>query len=188
MKKVIYIMVMYATLSFSQTNIVDLNEISYFDVPAGTYLKDINHTFDSFLGNWKYQNGNNILIFKLDKVTQWYNVEDNKWEDFIKGNYCYSIDGGATYIVNTILTNTGINDPNLNPMYSSGPDNTFKNEFIFKDVLFNKKSNYITFTFVPDSTTQMTFKIVDPGVGIFPGDPPRPEGFSIPTEGIVVKQ
>ena len=188
MKKLSYILMLFSTISFSQTNIVDLNEISYFEVPEGTYLKDITNTFTPFLGTWKYQNGNTILIFKLEKVTQWHNIDDNKWKDFIKGNYSYSTDGGTTYLVNTIITNNGINDPNLNPLYSGGPDSNTVNEFAFTDVLYNKGWNYITFKFIPGSTTQMTFKIVDPGVGVLPGDPPRPDGFSIPTEGVVVKQ
>lgn len=188
MKKLIYIVVLFTTISFSQTNIVDKNEISYFDVPEGTYLKDVTNTFTPFLGTWKYQNGNNILIFKLEKVTQWHNVEDNKWEDYIKGNYSYSTDGGVTYLVNTIIANNGINDPDLNPMYSCGPNDALVNVFTFKDIILNKLSNEIAFKFVLGSTNQMTFKIVGQKIGIFPGDPPRPDGFSIPTEGIVIKQ
>ena len=190
MKKLIYLMVLFSTISYSQTNIENTNTSTIMpsDAPNGTYLKDVDNTFAPFIGTWKYQNGNEILIIKLEKVTQYLYTEYGNYEDFIKGNYSYSIDGGLTYIVDTITTNLGDDNPNTNSLYSSGPNSNTKVGFAFRDVVYDKDNCRATFKFVMGSTTELELKLTNNFRGyIYPETPPN-LNFSIPNNVVLVKQ
>lgn len=64
------------------TSIVEIcNGVTEDDAPDYTYFKDVNNTFDKFVGTWKWTNGNEILIFKLSKITQKYFPETKMFED-----------------------------------------------------------------------------------------------------------
>lgn len=188
MKKFIIIstILLFINNCFGQ-NIVELSQDTYYKAPSGTYLKDINHTFDPYIGTWKYQNGNQILIIKLEKVEMYYYSEYGTYEDFIKGNYSYSTDGGITYVVNTIQQNLGNNEPNINSMYSCGPDEPNLNIFTFKDVIYNKRA-WANFTFQSGNFNQIHLKLQNKGGGyIYPATPPNP-AFCIPNNVILIKQ
>ncbi len=189
MKKIYSILVLLfiTTSNTAQTPILDINNDTYYDATPGTYFKDINHTFDPFLGTWKYQNGNEILIFKFEKVEMYYSTEFSVYEDFIKGNYSYSTDGGSTYIVNTILQNAGNNNPNSNTLYSCGPETPVKDNMAFYDVIYQKDA-YATFTFQNNNYQQLHLKLENKGGGvIYPATPPNP-AFCIPNNVILTKQ
>ena len=88
MKKII---LTFALLIYSMSNIIAQTSIiqvgsgvTVMDAPSGTYIKDINNTFAPFIGTWKYENGNEILIVKFEKVTQYYYPEYGNYKDFIK--------------------------------------------------------------------------------------------------------
>uniref|UniRef100_UPI004049DE31 DUF6705 family protein n=1 Tax=Gelidibacter sp. TaxID=2018083 RepID=UPI004049DE31 len=157
------------------------------EVQDYAYFKDINQTFDKFIGTWKYVNGNEIVIFKITKKTQIYDPEYKIFEDFLVGNYSYSTDGGTTVVVNTIVPFVSDN-PNYHPMYSSCAESD-KISFIFTDVILNKKSCWIYFEFLPNSLTQMQVRIENPSpVGRLEGQPPYDSNFTLPTEMVVIKQ
>lgn len=189
MKKLIKttIIILFFNTAIAQ-NIINVNSTNTsMDVPAGTYLKDIDHTFDPFLGTWKYQNGNEILIIKLEKVEQHLDAEYGTYEDFIKGNYSYSTDGGATYVVNTILQNIGNNDPLINPLFSSGPITPSKINFLYIDVIYQKDA-WATFTFQNNNYQQLHLKLDNISRGyVYPETPPSP-AFSIPNNVVLTKQ
>lgn len=181
------ILVVTFNYTFSQTNIVDCSTgDTVMDAPSGTYIKDIHNTFAPFLGTWKYQNGNEILIIKLEKVTKYYYPEYGNYKDFIKGNYSYSTNGNLTYITNTIVSNNLIDDPNGNSFFSSRPITNFI-DCSFKDEV-NPKPADAKFTFLPNSSTELELKIVARSRGyIYPEVAPTP-GFSIPNNIILIKQ
>jgi hypothetical protein len=159
-----------------------------YDVPAGTYIKDINNTFTKFLGTWKWQEGNKILTFKIEKVTQYYHTEYDVFEDFIIGNYSYTENGGSTYLVNTITQNIGVHNPELVPLFTSGTLNQNEINFTFHDIIFNKKSCDAVFKFLPNSINQMKLTLSNHFKGyILPDLPPNPE-FSIPNNVVLTKQ
>ena len=200
MKKIIYIIVLSITVLVemkAQTRIVNVNSgESFVDAPSGTYIKDINNTFTPYLGTWKYQNGNEILIIKFEKVTKHYYPEYNNYKDFIKGNYSYTNSGGTSYITNTIVSNFNNNDPNANSFYSGGPsaDGFYRTspsveilDCSFKDQLHQKSADAL-FSFVAGTTTQLQIKLIGHSRGyIFPEVVP-PSGFSIPHNVILTKQ
>lgn len=172
----------------AQTNIVDVSSGEIVvDAPSGTYIKDIYNTFAPFLGTWKYENGNEILIVKLEKVTKLYYPEYGNYKDFIKGNYSYTQDGGVTYVTNTIETNIFVNDANINSFYSPSPRSSELLKGVFKDELYQKSCDAL-FTFLSGSTTQMTIKLMNRSRGyILPETPPNPN-FSIPNNVVLTKQ
>jgi hypothetical protein len=172
----------------AQTSIVDIDSgLTTMDAPTGTYLKDYNHTFDPFLGIWKYQNGNEILIFKFEKVEMYLDNQYGTYEDFIKGNYSYSTDGGNTLVVNSIQQNLGNDNPDVNPMYSCGPDNPNLNIFNFRDIIYQKNS-LAYFTFQNNNFNQLHLKLENKGGGyILPATPPYP-AFCIPNNVGLIKQ
>lgn len=172
----------------AQTRIVDVSSGEIVvDAPIGTYIKDIYNTFAPFLGTWKYENGNEIFIVKLEKVTKFYYSEYHNYKDFIKGNYSYTQDGGVTYITNTIETNALINDANINSFYSPSPRSSEILKGVFKDELYQKSCDAI-FKFLTGSTTQMTINLKNKSRGyILPETPPNPN-FSIPNNVVLIKQ
>ncbi len=169
-------------------NTIDVNGIATrMDSPTGTYLKDINFTFEPFLGVWKYQNGNEILIIKLEKVEQYLDPEFSTYYDFIKGNYSYSNDGGNTFVVNTIQQNIGNNNPEINPLYSGGPNNPTKDIYAFRDVIYQKNA-WANFTFQNNNYQQLHLKLENKSGGfIYPATPPNP-AFCIPNNVVLIKQ
>jgi len=173
---------------FGQTRIVNVNSIESINTaPSGTYIKDINNTFTKYVGTWKYENGNQIFIIKIEKVTQYYYPQYGTYQDFLKGNYSYSIDGGATFVVNTITANVGNNDRNTNTMYSPNQWNNMNISFRFKDVLHNKSCD-ADFKFVNNSIDQMQIRLKSARRGyIFPAVMP-PAGFSVPNNIVLIRQ
>ncbi|WAC01127.1 hypothetical protein N7U66_13275 [Lacinutrix neustonica] len=197
MKILILSMLFFVSVkSIAQTpiNIVNIcNGLTSEDVSDNTYFKDINQTFDNYIGTWVWTSGNEIVTFKLTKVTQKYFPEERVFEDYMIGNYSYSTDGGTTFIVNTITTPTN-EERELNPMYTAcvNDDDVGINIFAFDDVIIDKGNSYCTatFEFLPNSTTQMQVTIENPKgpVGRLDGQPPFNPNFTIPTNMIVTKQ
>lgn len=186
MKKLSFLILLLAcNLVIGQT-IANIDTDAYFTAPLGTYLKDINHTFEPFLGTWKCQNGNEILIVKLEKVEMYYYSEFGTYDDFIKGNYSYSTDGGQTYIVNTIQQNIVNNNPFTNSMYSSMPRSNTVIYFKLKDIVYNKNV-YAKFTFQNNNFNQIHLRLENKGGGYIFISPPNP-AFCIPNNVILIKQ
>jgi hypothetical protein len=138
MKKILITLIITLTsnIHFGQVNILPRGAGHVpQDVPKGSYIKDVNNTFDKILGTWKWQEGNKVLVFKIEKVTKYFDKNYQVYVDFIKGNYSYSKDGGKTFIVNTITQNIGKDDPDSNPLYSSGTVNKIVYNFAFEDII-----------------------------------------------------
>lgn len=179
---------MISLIANAQTNIIDIHSgLMLHECPIGTYQKDINNTFTPYLGTWKYQNGSEILIIKLEKVTKYYDTESGNYKDYIKGNYSYTTNNGNNYITNTIISNQSNTDPNLNSIYSPG---SHKPEYInmgFTDEVRQVRCDAV-FTFLPSSTSQVTFKISNRSRGyIYPEVPPS-YVISIPNNVVLTKQ
>lgn len=163
------------------------------EAQPNTYFKDVNNTFNKFIGTWKYTNGNEIVTFKLTKVTHKYDPEYKIFEDYLVGNYSYSTDGGTTYLVNTIIGSYSEEVDN-NPMYAGCTQTNYSNDrkiiFGFKDIILNKDFCTAIFEFSPNSLTQMTVKIKNPQgtTGTFIGQPSFNPNFTLPISMIVTKQ
>ena len=188
MKKLIltFVLVFVSFTNNAQTNIVDIDTYTDYPAPIGTYLKDISYTFDPFLGTWKYQNGSEILIIKLEKVEMFLDTQYGTYEDYIRGNYSYSLDGGNTYVVNTIQQNLGNNIPSQNSLQSCAPDNPNLNIFRYTDIIYQKNA-WAYFTFQNNNFNQIHLKLQNKGGGYMPGTAPNP-AFCIPNNVVLIKQ
>lgn len=172
----------------SQTRIVDVStDEMLVDSPRDTYIKDIYNTFSPFLGSWKYQNGSEVLVIKFEKVTKYNYPEYDGYEDFIKGNYSYTQDGGATFITNTIITNANINDPNINSFYTPRPKTSSSLDMNFIDDVYEKSCDAL-FTFLTGSTTQMTMQLKNRSRGFILPEVAPNRNFSIPNNVVLTKQ
>lgn len=76
MKKIIAIVMMLLfVLNSNAQNIVPVEKaLDYKNsgngIPSGTYLKDVNHLFDKFIGTWKGTIDNKTYTFFITKVTE----------------------------------------------------------------------------------------------------------------------
>jgi|GEM_PF-3347260 len=166
-------------------------DIQFDEAPTNTYFKDVYNTFDKYVGTWKYENGNDIVIFEIVKVTQKYDADNQIFEDYLVGNYNYSNDGGNTYVVNSIPSTISENRDD-NTLQAVCQDNDTKITFGFKELIFNKLDGYCNayFEFIPGSLTEITVSITNDGCirGTIGDAEPFNYNFSIPTEMTVIKQ
>lgn len=159
------------------------------DMPAGSYLKDINNDFDKFHGTWVWTDGFQTVTFKLRKVVHALNATSGAYEDYMIGDYVVTTEYGFNTIVNT--TNLLNVDPEVHPMYCRAPENSEKIDFIFKDVVLQKQSCRAIFEFLPGSTTQMKLTLKNSeGYGVPSYGVPEPfnHEFTIPNEIVLTKQ
>lgn len=57
------------------------------------YEKDVNNEYEKFVGEWKYQNGNTSLTFKLKKELHYQTSNNANYEDLLVGEYQYIENG-----------------------------------------------------------------------------------------------
>lgn len=119
MKKIIVyfsIVIVYACKSYSQvpiTNTVSAATKDYLSksVFPGMYIKDINGDFNAYLGNWKWTNGSDEIVFNIKKITQQYLPECSCY------NYVIS-DGNINIPTAPYLFYPGISNGILHNHYS----------------------------------------------------------------------
>jgi len=57
------------------------------------YEKDVNNEFQKYSGEWKYQNGNTSVTFKLKKEEHYQISDDSNFMDLLVGEYQYIENG-----------------------------------------------------------------------------------------------
>ena len=199
MKKLILTLALFFNFCANAQSIVDIcSGDSLFDLPTGSYRKDIDGKLDKFAGTWVWTNGAEEVTFKLQKVVYQYFSEENGYEDYMIGNYKYTKNNGSLEVVNTILTPSKFNFagnllPQFHPMYAACPENETIIDFNFTDTILNKKDCRAVLEFLPGSTTQMKLTQKNRGthgVEVNDGDPIpvfNPD-FTIPNEIVLTKQ
>ena len=162
--------------------------VDNFDPVDYTYFADIEDTFTPFIGTWEYVNNNEIVTFRITKLTQHYFPNQKFFRDILIGDYSYSIDDGSTYLINTIHIpiSTSAYDHPMSGLCVE--DNSVK--FIFRDVLLDKGFAYATFKFEAGSTTQLQVQIRNPDQTPFRFNDEEPYNlnFTMPTDMTVTKQ
>ena len=198
MKKIIIILLIFSNYT-ATSQIFDIcDPVILQDVAAGTYIKDVDNKLNKFNGTWIWTNGSDVVTFKLQKVINQYFTEYDAYGDYMIGNYKYTKNNGALEVVNTILTPSKFNFagnllPEFHPMYANCPENETTINFMFKDIILNKRNCQAIFEFLPGSTTQLKLTLKNrEGMGVLvnEGDP-MPVfnyGFTIPNEIVLIKQ
>ncbi|MBO3115313.1 hypothetical protein J4050_01055 [Winogradskyella sp. DF17] len=64
------------------------------------YLKDVNNEFGKFVGEWKFDNGNSVIVLKLKKEELYQTNSSAYYQDLLVGEYKYVQNG--LEIVNTL--------------------------------------------------------------------------------------
>lgn len=99
MKKILTITIcLFCIMTYSQEGvIVPIKTLSY-NVPTGTYIKDIDNVFQPYLGTWQGESNGKTFVIKIEKVTRELNSS-------LDGSYYYEDRLIARYKV--IHTTTG---------------------------------------------------------------------------------
>jgi hypothetical protein len=63
------------------------------DLPEGTHFKDLDKNLDNFEGTWKWQSNDSIIIIKLIKQENIFFDNTNQYEDFVIGEYKFTVNG-----------------------------------------------------------------------------------------------
>lgn len=126
MKYILKFFLLVVCLSCKAQTIVPLanNHSDLYHKP-NTYTKDVDNEFGKYEGTWKYQNGNTILIIKLQKKVFDYFAEKNYYEDLIIGEYAYIVNG--TELINTL------NKLNV-PQPSTGSYDIYGNRIVHRGI------------------------------------------------------
>ncbi|TXE17647.1 hypothetical protein ES692_08770 [Psychroserpens burtonensis] len=90
----------------AQSPIVPLDTYIH-EIADNSYVKDIDNELNKFIGTWVFSDGNSSFTLVLQKQIQTFN--DDYYEDYMIGEYSYSINGLT--VVNTIPL---LNSTNLN--------------------------------------------------------------------------
>jgi hypothetical protein len=199
MKKVIIILFVLFNYGINAQSIVDIcSGESFYDLPSGSYIKDVDGQLDKFAGTWIWTNGNEEVTFKLQKVVHQYFSEYGTYEDYMIGDYKYTKNNGSLIVVNSgappsqfILVDHLL--PEFHPMYANCPESETIIDFIFTDIIVDNESCRAIFEFLPGSTTQIKLTQKNrEGMGIMinEGDPIPVinQGFTIPNDIILTKQ
>lgn len=107
MKKLFFLTILLSTtLANSQSPIISLKAFdNNSDRPTGTYIKDLNNYYTPYLGIWKWENGNNSLEIKFEKINMVFDGE--LYFDEIIGKYKYIKDGVVLHnSLDYIITNS----------------------------------------------------------------------------------
>jgi hypothetical protein len=184
----LFLLTTFACKSQTVINITERCNIQTNDTNGSLYIKDINNLYDSYVGTWKWQEGNRELILTLIKQEHYHYFRGiyNYHEDRIVGFYVYKENGNI--LINTITTDD---------LQSTLPKVKFKLDCYsqlvgtIQDPMKNK-IYYSMFEII--SPTQIRFKGKDGEsnrVTIKEGRPrPAPvfPGTSFPLEMILIKQ
>ena len=59
----------------------------------GCYLKDVDGDFNPYVGTWKWEDGNNSITIKFEKIEAYYDSDSKEYEDYLVGGYSYIENG-----------------------------------------------------------------------------------------------
>jgi hypothetical protein len=109
MKHIIIALIFF---SFFSSKAQTLIKSIYNDKPCpqfdtNCYEKDINHYFDNFVGEWKFENDNTTIIFKLKKEIQYQLDVNSNYTDLLVGEFLYIKDN--VEIINSLQDFDDIN-------------------------------------------------------------------------------
>lgn len=189
MKKLLIILTLLSSvLSSAQMEVGICTGHPIQDLPAGSYIQDINGDFDKFVGTWVWTNGTDTVTYKLIKAVHQLDNEFQSYRDYMIGDYRYTTNNGSVVVVNTIDQFTNLSAA-FHPLYSCCPKNETKINFIFQDIVIGKNGCSADFEFLPGSTTQMTLKQSNPE-SLFCMDcaAPPSSSFTIPNNIVLTKQ
>jgi len=191
MKKINFLLAIIFTFTYInvKAQIYDSNSGYVLqDLPAGSYIKDVQNKLNPFVGIWSWTDGDQTLTIRLEKVEHQYYPQYGSYKDYIIGDYTYTIDNGSTIVANTINQSANLY-PDYHSMYASGPMEDNLLNMSFRDLLNpNKPSQTIILKFIDGTTNQLSLKLINQTKGCLAGGPSSDTSFIIPKDIILTKQ
>ncbi|WP_298392868.1 DUF6705 family protein [Flavobacterium sp.] len=191
MKKINFLLAIIFTFTYTNVKgqIYDSNSGYVLqDLPAGSYLQDIQNKINPFVGIWIWTDGDQTLTIKLEKVEHQYYPQYGSYKDYIIGDYSYTIDNGSTIVSNTINQSTNLY-PDYHSMYASGPMEDNLLNMSFRDLANpDKPFQTVIFKFIDGTTNQLSLKIMNHTRGYLAGTPVPNTSFIIPKDIVLTKQ
>ncbi|MBE9490118.1 MAG: hypothetical protein IMY67_07495 [Bacteroidetes bacterium] len=119
MKHILLILAISFTLGCKAQNIYPIYE-GPEDPPNNPYYKDVDNDFNPFIGEWKWEEGNNSLILQFQKVEMYHKQYPNynnsetihEYFDYLIGEYKYI--ENSNVLVNTLPVNFSGNPTTTN--------------------------------------------------------------------------
>lgn len=116
--------------------------IEYMDantkIPDNTYLKDVNHLLDKYVGTWKGTYNNINYTFIITKITTDYaNVHLKLQEDRLLMNYIITDASGKTIANSTVAAPN--NDPSISGYYFSNTTHSYFLSYVGKNANCGQK-------------------------------------------------
>ena len=154
------------------------------DVVPGTYYQD--NVINNYVGTWKWTSGTDEFTIVL--VKKKYNFEDYS-TDVLSGGYRYVKNG--VELVNTL------NDVHIDINASDGPVASLESYVRDGNIIAfgfydrgNGNNGGVRADITPTGNTySMAWRLSGHGMFlVLPGDPPPPEGFTVPVKIVLTKQ
>jgi len=174
MKNTIFITaILFALSCKAQTPIVSFTDYCENNHPRtfNMYVKDIEGFLTPYVGTWKWQNGNDMLMITLFKAEMVHNGD--RYDDELHGKMKYVKNGREVF-------NTLVNGPDVLESYDCIPiDNEYR--FSFKDPIKAGKYGEVYITLLDNNTKIKFYLVNNEGPKFtFPGEPPFDWEFSMP--------
>jgi hypothetical protein len=86
-------------------------------LPEGTKHKDLDGDLNKFVGTWKWQSNDSVVIMQLQMKEDVFHDDNNKYEDYIIGEYKFTVNGQLVqnYLPNlSNVSSQNYNDFNYN--------------------------------------------------------------------------
>ena len=182
-KYIFILLAMITTLSCkSQSPIISTVEYDLNDdieLTDGCYLKDVENKYNPFIGTWVWEEGNARLEIVFEKIEMVYINKLNFYEDKLIGKYRF-IDSNGEEKHNSLNLDITYQNVFSYQLISGGGYYT-DTTFVFQIADLHKNAHCKLF-FELISPTQATWRIQRRD------GRDQPEGFTFPTELIVIKQ
>ena len=177
MKKYFLIVITLVICSCNSTTL-PLSQYDPDHIKDGVYFKDTENLLKPFIGTWKWQKQDSILIIKFTKLKKWKNPVSTWYNDMVVGRYLLVV--GKDTITNTLENN---DDRNILSNIDIYP---YKNlRLVFTDEIKNKS---VRGNFTLESKNKAEFEIFDIEQIPFNGQNRFQQGFSLPKKIIFEKE
>ncbi len=159
-------------------------ETEHLGITPNVYYKDINNVLNGYVGSWKYETGNDLLLITFTKLVHHYDANFNNYTDYLIGEYKY-IENGIE-VVNTL---NSLSDPAINYLNHNIGGNLILFSSPVGEFVDGKKSEVWVHFYDPIRPYIEAKAYLDLFVGTneFIRLKLRPDGLRLPTPGATAK-
>ena len=187
MKKILFILIIFITISCSAQQIYPLR--THYEIPENSYLKDTNNELQYYEGIWKTQWNGKITYIYLKKIINKYDNYIKEYRDILVAKY--KVTDGSGNLILFDNTNSSDNDSVLEGTYFRKQDDKYV--LIYSDEDMCNRSGTILINFTDSTKTQLQWKYMPSENWIdeecwYYNLPPDQRPQPLPKEAIFTKQ